>query len=64
MEELTRFENSIEIHHILPVAEGGLNIKSNMALVHSSCHESWHQEYSIQSLNNREKLTKNRQKFK
>lgn len=64
VEELTRFENSIEIHHILPVAEGGLNIKSNMALVHSSCHESWHQEYSIQSLDNREKLTKNRQKFK
>ena len=63
-EELTRFENSIEVHHTVPVAEGGSNKKSNMALVHSSCHESWHQEYSIQSLDNREKLTKNRQKFK
>lgn len=63
-EELTRFENNIEIHHILPIAEGGLNEKSNMALVHSSCHENWHEEYSIQSLDNKEKLTKNRQKFK
>ena len=39
-EELTRFENRIEVHRIVPIAEGGLNKKSNMALVHSNCHES------------------------
>nr|AVR57715.1 hypothetical protein [Halamphora calidilacuna] len=63
-EELTSFENSIEIHHIKPFAEGGSNKLSNMALVHLSCHTSWHQEYFIQSIETKEKLTKNRQKFK
>lgn len=62
--ELTRFENSIEIHHIVPFAEGGSNKKCNMALVHKSCHENWHQEYSIKPLENKGKLTKNRQKIK
>lgn len=47
-EELISFENSIEIHHIKPFAEGGSNKLNNMALVHLSCHSSWHQEYSIQ----------------
>ena len=62
--ELTSFEGNIEVHHILPVAEGGSNEKTNMALVHHTCHKNWHQEYSIQSVDGREKLTKNRQKFK
>ena len=50
----TFFENSIKVHHIMPVAEGGSNKKSNMTLVHSSCYH----EYFIQFLDNREKLTK------
>lgn len=62
-DELTSFENTIDIHHIKPLAEGGSNTKGNMALTHKSCHKNWHQEYSIQVLNTRKKLTKNRQKF-
>merc|ERR1712066_80399 len=30
-DELTSFENAIEIHHILPFAEGGSNEKTNLA---------------------------------
>lgn len=63
-DELTSSENSIEIHHIVPFAEEGSNKKANLALTHKSCHENWHQEYSIQVLNTKEKLTKNRQMFK
>lgn len=63
-DELTSFENSIEIHHIIPFAEGGSNEKANLTLTHKSCHENWHKEYSIQSLDTKEKYTKNRQKFK
>jgi RNA-directed DNA polymerase len=62
-DELTNFENTIEIHHILPFAEGGSNEKLNLALVHKSCHENWHQEYSIKSSDS-QKFTKNRQTFK
>ena len=64
VDELTSFENTIEIHHIVPFAEGGSNEKSNIALTHKSCHENWHKEYSIHVLDTKEKLTKNRQKFK
>jgi len=60
---LTCFENSIEIHHIIPLAEGGSNQKSNMALTQRNCHENWHHEYTIQVLDTKEKLTKNRQRF-
>ena len=63
-DELTSFENSIEIHHIVPIAEGGSNEKANLALTHKNCHENWHQEYSIQVLDIKDKLTKNRQTFK
>lgn len=62
-DELTNFENTIEIHRILPFAEGGSNEKLNLALVHKSCHENWHQEYSIKSSDS-QKFTKNRQTFK
>ena len=63
-DELTNFENTIEIHHIIPFAEGGSNDKTNLALVHKSCHENWHQEYSIKVRSNKKKFTKNRQTFK
>ena len=60
VDEFTSFENSIEIHHIKPFAEGGSNGKMNLTLTHKSCHK----KYSIQSLDIKEKYTKNRQKFK
>jgi RNA-directed DNA polymerase len=63
-DELTCFENSIEIHHIKPFAEGGSNQKSNLVLTHRSCHENWHQEYIIRGLDIKKNYTKNRQKFK
>jgi hypothetical protein len=63
-DELTNFENTIEIHHKLPFSEGGPNEKTNLALVHKSCHESWHEEYSTQATNNKIFFTKNRQTFK
>jgi hypothetical protein len=63
-DELTNFENTIEIHHIVAFAEGGSNEKSNLALVHRSCHANWHQEYSIKTPNNKKKYTKPRQTFK
>jgi len=59
-DELANFENSIEIHHILPFAEGGSNEKTNLALVHKNCHK----EYSIKVSSNQKKFTKNRQMFK
>jgi predicted HNH restriction endonuclease len=61
--ELICFENSMEIHHIMPLAEGDSNQKSNMALIHRNCHENWHYKYSIQVQDTRKKLTKNRQRF-
>jgi|GEM_PF-852201 len=39
-DELTSFDNSIEIHHILPFAEGGSNETPNLALTHKNCHEN------------------------
>lgn len=57
-DELTNFENTIEIHHILPFAEGGSNEKTNLALAHKSCHENWHQEYSIKISNNKKNSQK------
>ena len=60
--DLTCFENNIEIHHIKPFAEGGTNQRSNLALTHRSCHANWHQEYTVQAVDIREKFTKNRQK--
>lgn len=63
-DELTNFENNIEIHHILPFAEEGSNEKINLSLVHKSYHENWHQEYSIKVSSNQKKFTKNRQTFK
>jgi 5-methylcytosine-specific restriction endonuclease McrA len=63
-DELASFENNIEIHHIIPFAEGGSNQKSNLALTHKSCLKNWYQEYSIQASNKKENYTKNRQKFK
>lgn len=63
-DELTSFGNSIEIHHIIPFAEGGSNEISNLALTHKNCHENWHYEYSIQVSDKNINYTKNRQKFK
>lgn len=62
--ELTSFDNSIEIHHIVPFAEGGSNETSNLALTHKNCHENWHYEYSIKVSDKNINYTKNRQKFK
>jgi RNA-directed DNA polymerase len=63
-DEFTNFENTIEIHHIIPFAEGGSNEKTNLTLVHKSCHENWHQEHFIKVSSNKKKFTKNRQTFK
>ena len=38
--ELTSFDNNIEVHHTIPYAEGGSDQRFNLGLTHKSCHEN------------------------
>lgn len=64
VEEITDFKSGIELHYVIPLAEGGENKMGNMVLTHQICHKAWHVERGLMEEKIKRKLTKNRGEIK
>ena len=64
IEEATDLKSRIELHHRVPLAEGGKNKLDNMVLVHQVCHKAWHTERGPIRMKEKKKMSRNRREVK